>query len=102
MQRQIWLPAAPGSAPRARTLVREAAAECGIGGDAAWALMLATTEAVAGAVEHGTACGGGEGTIALVIESLGDELCVEVRDCGSFRAPPAARRPSRTAAAASP
>jgi serine/threonine-protein kinase RsbW len=101
MKRESWLPATPESAPRARTLVREAAAELGIPGSAVWDLMLATTEAVANAIEHGRACHGAHGVacatsgagILLCIEPRDDGLCVEVCDCGSFRSVPAPMDP---------
>ena len=79
-RREIRQPATPDSAPQARALVEAAAAEQGLPGPSAWALMLATTEAVANAVEHGTPDGG---AIALGIDSTADELCVEVVDGGS-------------------
>ncbi len=70
----------PDSVPRARALVRAAAAERGFDGEAAWGPMLAVTEAVANAVEHGN----GE-TVRVLIESSGDDLSVEVRSDGPFR-----------------
>jgi len=84
MQREWWLPASPESARLARALVRDAAAELGVNGNDAWDLMLATTEAFANAVEHGSACGK-EGGILLRLEPCEGGLCVEVMDCGSFR-----------------
>jgi serine/threonine-protein kinase RsbW len=87
MKQETWLPAVPQSAPHARALVREAAAGCGLDADGAWALMLATTEAVANAIEHGGACAGRPDAIGVLIEDRGGELSVEVRDCGSFRGP---------------
>ena len=80
VQGKTLLPAVPDSAPRARALVRAAAAEHGIDDDAAWALMLATTEAVGNAVEHGS--GGG---VELLIQWSGTGLRVEVRNPGPFR-----------------
>jgi anti-sigma regulatory factor (Ser/Thr protein kinase) len=88
MKRESWLPAVPETAPVARALVREAAAEHGIDGNAAWELMLATTEAVANAIEHGEACSRYGGAILLRIESSDQGLCVEVCDCGDFRVRP--------------
>jgi anti-sigma regulatory factor (Ser/Thr protein kinase) len=87
MKQETWLPAVPQSAPRARALVGEAAAGCGLDADAAWALMLATTEAVANAIKHGGACAGRPDAIGVLIEARGEELSVEVRDCGSFQSP---------------
>lgn len=80
VQGEVRLPAVPDSVPRARALVRAAAARHGIEDDAAWALMLATTEAVANAVEHGSG-----GAIGLMIESNDGELSVEVSSPGPFR-----------------
>ena len=86
MKRESWLDALPESAPVARGIVREAAVEHGLGGEATWDLMLATTEAIANAIVHGTACeydGGAKG-ILLRVFSCDDGLCVEVCDCGEF------------------
>lgn len=83
MKRESWLPAAPESAGAARAIVREAAAERGLGAAAAWDLMLATTEAVANAVQHGEACAP-NGGIRLRITASEDGLWVEVCDCGRF------------------
>ena len=82
MQRESWLPAEPESAAAARTLVRNAAGELGLGQAAVWDLLLATTEAVANAVMHGASCD--RDGIMLRIESGSDGLCVEVCDCGRF------------------
>jgi anti-sigma regulatory factor (Ser/Thr protein kinase) len=82
MKRESWLPARRESAPAARAIVREAAVEQGLGDDAVWDLMLATTEAVANAVLHGKACDGGG--ILLRIEPCEQGLYVEVCDCGEF------------------
>jgi anti-sigma regulatory factor (Ser/Thr protein kinase) len=85
MKRESWLPAAPESAPLARAIVREAAAEQSLDGEATWDLMLATTEAVANAIMHGSACDidGGKGILLRLIPCH-DGLCVEVCDCGQF------------------
>jgi anti-sigma regulatory factor (Ser/Thr protein kinase) len=88
MMRESWLPATPESAPRARAIVREAAAEQGLDGDGAWDLMLATTEAVANAIRHGAPCqDGGRGILLRVLPwDDGNGLFVEVGDCGTFEA----------------
>jgi anti-sigma regulatory factor (Ser/Thr protein kinase) len=89
MRCEFSLPAVPSSAPAARGLVREAAARLGLDGGATWELMLATTEAVANAIEHGEPCRGPEGGIGLTLEQSGDGLSVEVHDGGSFAFAPA-------------
>ena len=50
---ETWLPAKAESAGAARSIVREAAAAAGLDGEPAWDLMVATTEAVTNAVQHG-------------------------------------------------
>jgi anti-sigma regulatory factor (Ser/Thr protein kinase) len=87
MMRESWLPAAPESAPLARAIVREAADELGLDGEIAWDLMLATTEAVANAVLHGTACDDCGHGILLRVQPWDDGtagLWIEVCDCGEF------------------
>jgi serine/threonine-protein kinase RsbW len=80
MKRESWLPAAPESAPQARALVRDAAAELRLDGTTTWDLMLATTEAIANAIEHGRPCD--PRGILLSLEARDSEICVEVQDCG--------------------
>jgi anti-sigma regulatory factor (Ser/Thr protein kinase) len=92
MKRESWLAAAPESALIARAIVREAAVEHGLDGDSTWELTLATSEAVANAILHGTACeydGEAKGILLRVLP-CDDGLCVEVCDCGEFdsRLPP--------------
>ena len=82
MKRETWLPAAPASAREARTIVREAAAEAGLNGNGTWDLMLATTEAVANAVQHGRAWP--NDCILLTTERCEGGLRVEISDCGTF------------------
>jgi anti-sigma regulatory factor (Ser/Thr protein kinase) len=85
MKRESWLRVAPDSAPIARAIVRDAAVEQGLDGEATWDLMLATTEAVANAILHGAACNNGDGEgILLRVIPCHDGLCVEVCDCGQF------------------
>jgi len=86
MKRESWLPAAPESAPMARAIVRDAAAECGLDGETAWDLMLATSEAVANAVLHGSACGDTTHGVLLMVEIDDHSISIEVCDCGSFNA----------------
>ena len=83
MKRESWLPAAPESAPIARAIVRDAAAEFGLGAETTWDLMLATSEAVANAVVHGASCGSG---VKLIVEIDETSISIEVCDCGFFDA----------------
>ena len=78
--RQAWLPAAPEGAPQARALVREAAFELELDANTTYELMLATTEAFANAVEHGTPCE--TGGVFVCVRSHGRGVGVEVCDCG--------------------
>jgi anti-sigma regulatory factor (Ser/Thr protein kinase) len=82
MRRETWLPATPASAAAARRIVREAAAEVGLEGETAWDLMLASTEAVTNAVQHGkpwpNEC------VLLTTEPCPRGLRVEVCDLGTF------------------
>lgn len=80
MKRQSWLPAAPEGAPQARALIRAAASDLDLDGDTTYELMLATTEAFANAVEHGSPCE--RGGIFLCVESRDGGVGVEVCDCG--------------------
>jgi serine/threonine-protein kinase RsbW len=86
MKRESWLAAAPESAPVARAIVREAAAEHGLDGESTWDLMLATSEAVANAILHGSSCGDPEHGVLLIVEVDEDSISIEVCDCGSFDA----------------
>jgi anti-sigma regulatory factor (Ser/Thr protein kinase) len=82
MKRETWLPASGASAGTARSLVRAAAARAGLDSESIWDLMVATSEAVANAVQHGepwpNAC------ILLSTEPCARGLRVEVADCGIF------------------
>jgi serine/threonine-protein kinase RsbW len=80
MKVESWLPSAPASAPEARALVRDAASELRLDGSTTWELMLATTEAIANAIEHGKPCD--PRGIFLRLEALNGTFEVEVRDCG--------------------
>jgi anti-sigma regulatory factor (Ser/Thr protein kinase) len=82
VKRERWLPAAAASAGTARSLVREAAAQAGLDPEGTWDLMLATSEAVANAVQHGEAWP--NACILLSTEPCARGLRVEVCDCGSF------------------
>ena len=81
MKRESWLPAAPESAPIARAIVRDAAAEFGLDAATTWDLVLATSEAVANAVLHGASCGNG---VKLIVEIDESAISIEVCDCGVF------------------
>jgi serine/threonine-protein kinase RsbW len=80
MKLESWLPAAPASATEARALVRDAASRLRLDDSTTWELMLATTEAVANAVEHGAPCD--RKGIFIRVEALDDTFEVEVSDCG--------------------
>jgi anti-sigma regulatory factor (Ser/Thr protein kinase) len=81
-RRETWVPATPAGARAARFIVREAAAEAGLEGESAWDLMLAATEAVTNAVQHGKAWP--NDCILVVTERCRDGLWVEVCDLGTF------------------
>jgi anti-sigma regulatory factor (Ser/Thr protein kinase) len=66
----------------ARAIVRDATAELGLDEGTTWELMLATTEAVANAVEHGSPCD--PRGIRLRLELSGECLHMEVADRGRF------------------
>ena len=64
----------------ARAMVREATRDLGLDSSTTWELMLATTEAFANAVEHGTPCD--PSGIELRVDVDAGRLEVEVVDCG--------------------
>ena len=80
--RQAWLPATPKGAPLARAFVREEATALGLDSSTTWELTLATTEAFANAVEHGSPCD--PRGIQLRMELAGGCLYMEIADCGHF------------------
>lgn len=82
VKRRTWLPATPASAGPARVFVHEAATAAGLDDACTWDLMLATSEAVANAVQHGKAWP--NGNILVTTEPCPCGLRVEVTDCGSF------------------
>jgi serine/threonine-protein kinase RsbW len=82
MTRETWLPATAASAGAARFIVREAASEVGLQGESTWDLMLATTEAVTNAVQHGKAWP--NDCILFVTRPCPRGLQVEVSDLGTF------------------
>jgi serine/threonine-protein kinase RsbW len=79
---ETWLRAAPVSVSTARAIVTEAANVAGLNRDATCDLILATSEAVANAVQHGEAWP--NDCILLVTEPSASGLRVEVSDCGRF------------------
>jgi anti-sigma regulatory factor (Ser/Thr protein kinase) len=79
---ETWLPATSASSGEARSLVRAAAADAGLDGAPAWDLMLASTEAVNNAVQHGRAWP--NGCIRFATEPCDRGLRVEVCDLGKF------------------
>jgi anti-sigma regulatory factor (Ser/Thr protein kinase) len=82
MKRATWLAATAASVGTARAIVREAAAEAGLEGESAWDLMLATTEAVTNAVQHGVPWP--NDCILLATEPCAAGVRVEVYDLGTF------------------
>ena len=72
-------------------MVRDAASELELDGSTTWDLMLATTEAVANAVEHGEPCK--PRGIYLALEARDGAIGIEVRDCGCFPPEPRTRKP---------
>jgi anti-sigma regulatory factor (Ser/Thr protein kinase) len=69
----------------ARAFVRDAAVELELDGSTTWDIMLATTEAVANAIEHGAPCE--PGGIRVRVETNDGMVEVEVSDCGECFAP---------------
>ena len=82
MKRATWLKATAASVGTARSIVREAAAEAGLEGESAWDLMLATTEAVTNAVQHGVPWP--NDCILIATEPCPGGVRVEVYDLGTF------------------
>jgi serine/threonine-protein kinase RsbW len=85
LKRETRLPAAPASVRAARSIVCEAAAEAGLGEDCTRDLMLATSEAVANAVQHGTPWP--DQSILLTTTPCGRGLCIEVINRGACDRP---------------
>ena len=79
---ETWLRATPASVSRARAIVSEAALGAGLSDEGTHDLILATSEAVANAVQHGEAWP--NDCILLVTEPSASGLRVEVSDCGRF------------------
>ncbi len=88
VHRELWLPAEPTSAAIARRAIREAAKDAGLDTIETADVVLAGSEAVANAIEHGSPRA--EDVIRVRIGLNERALTVEVRDSGSF---PAAAKP---------
>jgi anti-sigma regulatory factor (Ser/Thr protein kinase) len=82
MKQETWLAASPASAQEARAIVREAAVRAGLDGERTWDLMLATSEAVANAIQHGSPWP--NDCILLTTEPCERGVRVEVCDLGTF------------------
>jgi anti-sigma regulatory factor (Ser/Thr protein kinase) len=93
MKRESWLPSSPASASEARAIVRAAASELRLDGSTTWELLLATTEAVANAVEHGEPCD--PRGIYLSLEAHDGTIGIEVCDCGCFPKVPRSPKPDQ-------
>ena len=86
VHRELWLPAELTSAAIARRVIREAAKDAGLDAIETADVVLAGSEAVANAIEHGSPRAGD--MIRVRIQLNERALTVEVRDCGSFPAAP--------------
>ncbi|HEY6779419.1 MAG TPA: ATP-binding protein [Thermoleophilaceae bacterium] len=84
-RRELWLPAEPTSAALARRAIRVAATEAGLNPTEIADVVLATSEAVANAIEHGSPRSGDMIRVRVGLTSRA--LTVEVHDCGTFPAP---------------
>ena len=73
-------------------MVRAAASELRLDRSTTWELMLATTEAIANAIEHGEPCD--PRGICLRLEASDAAIGVEVCDCGCFPAEPRSPKPA--------
>ena len=74
--------------------MRDAASELRLDGSTTWELMLATTEAIVNAIEHGEPCD--PRGIFLRLEALDGTFEVEVRDCGGcFAAESRSKKPDQ-------
>ena len=81
LKRETRLPAAPASVRAARSIVCQAATEAGLGDDCTRDLMLATSEAVANAIQHGISWP--NQSILLTTTPCGQGLCIEVSNRGT-------------------
>jgi anti-sigma regulatory factor (Ser/Thr protein kinase) len=81
-KQETWLPAAPASAGAARSIVREAADAAGLDSGCAWDLMVAASEVVANAIQHGRSWP--DQSILLTTQPCTRGLRVEVSNRGTF------------------
>ena len=82
-RRELSLPAELSRLPEVRAFADEAAREYGFGGDVAFQIKSAASEAAANAIEHGSDGPGDEVTLEAVEEA--GAFVLYVRDNGSFR-----------------
>ena len=82
LDREIWLRADPASAGVARAFVADAAESLRSDRATVLDLQLATTEAVANAVQHGHPCH--NDLISISVSTQAGCLVTQVEDCGDF------------------
>ena len=82
-RRELRLPAELSRLPQVRAFAERAALEYGFPTDAVFQVKAAVSEAVANAIEHGSAGPGDEVTLEALEES--GALVLYVRDSGTFR-----------------
>lgn len=82
-QRELTISAELSRLPQVRAFADEAAREYGFGDDVAFQIKAAASEAVANAIEHGSA--GNHDQVQLEALEEGGGFVLYVRDGGSFR-----------------
>ena len=82
-RRELTLPAELSRLPEVRAFAERSALEYGFAADVAFQIKSAASEAVANAIEHGSA--GPEDEVALEAVDEGGAFVLYVRDRGSFR-----------------
>ena len=82
IRRELWLAAEPAELSRARAFANDAAEEFGFPADERFALSLAVNEAVANAIEHGSASESER--VRLSAGEVDGALGFQVEDLGSF------------------
>jgi anti-sigma regulatory factor (Ser/Thr protein kinase) len=90
---ELRLRPVPSELQRARRFAAEAAGRFGLDESERHDFELATSEAVANAIEHGRACS--DGTIHLWVSERPRRLTIGVRDAGTFTPKPAEDDPLR-------